>query len=89
MVKKAKWHHNLKKHVLEVSMRKEIITLEEGLLLVTGLLFGWLAGVGMPIMLLLIPTGLLAVFILDLYYRDAMMPKIKKLYEEHLKFMKK
>lgn len=71
--------------MLEVSMREEIITLEEGVLLITGILFGWLAGIGFPAILVLIPVALFIVFILDSIYKKKKVPEIKKMYKEHMK----
>ncbi|MBI4095315.1 MAG: hypothetical protein HY438_00480 [DPANN group archaeon] len=43
-------------------VRREIITLEEAGLLFLGILFGWLAGQGAPIILLGIPIALFALW---------------------------
>jgi hypothetical protein len=61
------WHKRHQKYT-SGRLRKDIITFEEALWLIVGLVFGWFVGKGMSLFFLIIPAVLFLVWVYEFYY---------------------
>lgn len=67
MVRKS-WHEKRYEIYTKGRARNQLITLEESIWLVLGIIFGWFAGKGASVLILLIPLVLFGVYVYEWIY---------------------
>jgi len=68
MAKKKTWHEKRFNIYTKGRARDKLITLEEGIWLILGIIFGWFAGKGASVLILAIPIVLFLVFTFEYFY---------------------